>query len=190
MPYGDETLSDENTLAPAVSRFRTRARGIGRDMEAARLKALGWDILDIAQAIGVATPDDPQKSAARAMAAIKRAMAAAVRFSKDELRYLDLAGLEELERRLWQMLADKHVLVSNGRIIYGEGGASVDDTRLKIEIIGMIASVKRDKAKLMGYIAPQRIEISDDMLNQAIAELSEQVEQQKALEAALGEDED
>lgn len=187
--YDPARLTDEVTLAPTGSRTeQSSGRNLKKDMEAARLKALGWDVLDIAEALNIHTPDDPVRSQQRVMAAVKRAMAAAVRFSKDEYRYLDLAGLEEMERRCWQMLADKHVLVNNGRIIYG-GDGPLDDSRLKLEIMQMISSIKRDKAKLMGYNAPTRtqIEISDDMLNAAIQELSEQVAEQEAIEAATGE---
>src|SRR5258708_259571 len=134
MPYSEETLGgDEKLLAPARVRSDAVRKGIGRDMEAARLKALGWDLIDIAVALRMDDPDDPQKSCDRVAAGIKRAMAAAVRFSYDEHRYMDLAGLEELERRLWQMLADKQVLVSNGRIIYGKDNDPMDDSRMKLE---------------------------------------------------------
>lgn len=172
MPYGD--IDDEKLLAPARAPYMTTRKGIGRDMEAARLKALGWHLADIAVAIGVDDPEDPQKSCDRAAAAIKRAMAAAVRFSHDEYRYMDLSGLEELESRLWQMLADKHVLVNQGRIIYMNDQA-MDDARLKLEIMGQIASVKRDKAKLMGYAAPTRNEISVSTLDDEIARLRAEI---------------
>jgi hypothetical protein len=168
MPYGP--VEDEKLLAPARAPYMTTRKGIGRDMEAARLKALGWSLPDIAVAIGVDDPQDPQKSSDRAAAAVKRAMAAAVRFSHEEYRLMDLAGLEELESRLWQMLADKHVLVQQGRIIY-QDSLPLEDARLKLEIMGQLASVKRDKAKLMGYTAASKIEISSAALDEEIARL-------------------
>jgi hypothetical protein len=168
MPYGP--IEDEKLLSPARVPHVALRKGIGRDMEAARLKALGWSLPDIAVAIGVDDPEDPQKSSDRAAAAIKRAMAAAVRFSHEEYRLMDLAGLEELESRLWQMLAEQHVVVNQGRIIY-LNDQPLDDARLKMDIMGQIAAVKRDKAKLMGYTAASKIEISSAALDEEINRL-------------------
>jgi hypothetical protein len=128
-------------------------KGTERDSEAARLKALGWSLEDICQRLNLG--DDPR----RASAAIKRAMATAVRFAHDEYRYLDFQGLDELEYRLWKLLDQKHILVNQGRVIHGETGEPLDDNRLVMEVMDRIMRVKEQKAKLLGYQAPTRSEI-------------------------------
>lgn len=127
-----------------------------RDAEAARLKALGWDILDIAKHLGLDQPN-PENAIIRTVAAIRRAMARAVRFAGDEERHLQLQSLDELELRLWKLLDNGTVLVQQGRIIEMDGIA-LDDHRFALEVVDRIVKVKDQRAKLLGTYAPTRVE--------------------------------
>lgn len=128
-------------------------KGTARDSEAARLKALGWSLEDICERLNLG--DDPR----RASAAIKRAMATAIRFAHDELRHMDYTGLDELEYRLWKLLDQKHILVNQGRIIHGDTGEPLEDNRFVLEVMDRLMRVKEQKAKLLGYMAPTRSEV-------------------------------
>lgn len=127
-----------------------------RDAEAARLKALGWSILDIAKHLGLDQPN-PENAMERTAAAIRRAMARATRFAGDEERHLQLQSLDELELRLWTLLENKMVLVQQGRIITKDG-VPLDDSRFELEVVDRIVKVKDQRAKLLGTYAPTRVE--------------------------------
>jgi len=154
MSDADPTLEvDRFLLSFPRSSAGVTHKGTARDAEAARLKALGWSLEDICERLSLG--DDPR----RAAAAIKRAMATAVRFAHDEFRQMDYTGLDELEYRLWKLLDQKHILVNQGRIIHGETGEPLNDNRFVLEVMDRIMRVKEQKAKLMGYMAPTRAEV-------------------------------
>jgi hypothetical protein len=127
-----------------------------RDAEAARLKALNWPIMDIAKHLGLDQPS-PEHAVERTAAAIRRAMAKAVRFAGDEERHLQLQSLDELELRLWTLLDNGTILVQQGRIIM-QDGIPMDDKRFNLEVIDRIVKVKDQRAKLLGTYAPTRVE--------------------------------
>lgn len=124
--------------------------GEQRDAEAARLLALGWDPYEIAETLGYSDH-------AAAVKAAQRAMAEAIRFARDEQRYMELRGLNEIEYRLWQKLDTEVVLVQHGRIVVIDG-APMADHRFALEVIDRILHVKQQRAKLLGLDAPTRIE--------------------------------
>lgn len=121
-----------------------------RDSEAARLIALGWDPQEIAERLGYPTDRDAVKAA-------QRAMAQAVRFARDEQRYMELRGLNEIEFRLWKMLDTEVVLVQHGRLVVVDG-IPLQDHRFQLEVMDRILHVKQQRAKLLGLDAPTRIE--------------------------------
>lgn len=152
-------MADEfpDTGLPAPIPLKLRAdgtvrRGMARDREAARLAALGWSPEDISDRLSLAGP-------AAAVAGIRRALAELSRFARDDERIIEARSYKEIERRLWQFLDQRHVLVSHGKIIYDETGEPLDDDRLVLETLDRIVSVKTQYAKLMGLNAPTRTEV-------------------------------
>jgi hypothetical protein len=145
-----------------------------RDAEAARLKALGWSISEIAKHLGLDQPN-PEHATARTAAAIRRAMARAVRFAGDEERHLQLQSLDEMELRLWQLLDEGIVLVQQGRIIVDDQGP-LDDKRFNLEVLDRILKVKDQRAKLLGTYAPTRVEsITIDSVEAEIERLQKEL---------------
>jgi hypothetical protein len=164
--------SDEYLLPIAPTPNHGKHRGRWRDAEAARLKALGWTLEDIAHELKL---DEPIKEngPARVVAAIKRAMGEMARFAGDEMRLMELRSLDELEWVAWQALRKTHVVVSQGRVVlHDETGEPVEDDRFILETIDRILKCKERRAKLMGLDAPQRREvITIDSIEQEIAKL-------------------
>jgi hypothetical protein len=155
---------------PGVIAQSVLKKGRARDAEAARLKALGWGLYEIAERLDL-VGDEPQHAEDRAAAAIKRAMATATRFARDERRILELQGLDELEFRLWKLLDQRQVLVQHGRIIEVDG-VPLDDNRFALEVVDRILRVKEQRCKLEGTFAPTRSEvITIDSVEQEIAKL-------------------
>lgn len=147
----------ETLLIPVpASRGNGRMWKGERDAEAARLKALGWSLAEIAKHLHLDEPE-PENGEVRAAAAIRRAMARAVRFAGDEERHLQLQSLDELELRLWTLLDNGMVLVSQGRIMTMDGHP-LDDKRFELEVVDRIVKVKDQRAKLLGTYAPTRVE--------------------------------
>lgn len=148
--------------------FTKRSRD--RDAEAARLKALGWSLDDIAVQLNM---DDAEMAAK----AIRRALAAVVRFAGDEMRLMEAQSLEELEAQAWRTLRSQKVMVSNGRVVYDETGEPVVDDRYVLETLDRILKIKERRAKLLGLDAPTRAEvITIDSIESEIAKLERELE--------------
>src|SRR5581483_735832 len=106
-----------------------KSRGRWRDAEAARLKAQGMTLEQVAAELGLDKPN-PENGPQRAAAAIKRAMGEMARFANDEMRMMELRSLDELEWLAWQTLKTSHVVVSQGRVVLDEDtGLPVTDDR-------------------------------------------------------------
>jgi hypothetical protein len=147
-----------------------KLRGAARDAAAARLRALGWALPEIAERLGF-------YDAAQAAAAIRRALANTVRVARDEQRILELDGLLELERALWRELQQQHILVSNGRVIRDDFEVPINDDRITLEIVDRILKVKEARSKLLGLAAPARAEIlTIDSVDSAIRDLENEIE--------------
>lgn len=126
-----------------------------RDASAARLKALGWNLLEIAKHLGLGDENDPERAEQRVNAAIKRAMASAVMFARDEARQLELIALDELEIRLWKLLDAHPAMIQHGKIVLDHGtGEPLEDHRFALEVMDRIMKVRDQRAKVTGVYAP------------------------------------
>jgi len=151
---------DQYLLALPTKTGKTlQHRGRDRDREAARLKALGWSFEEIAQRLDLTSRHTGQPDPYRAAAAIKRAMAEAIRFAGDEMRLMELKSLDELEALAWRTLRNRHPLVQQGRIVRNELDEALDDDRYILELIDRILRIKERRAKLLGLDAPVRSEV-------------------------------
>ena len=124
-----------------------------RDSEAARLKAQGMPLEEIATRLNM--DGDPK----RAAASIKRALGTMARFASDELRHMELKSLDELEWVAWQTLHKSHVVINQGKIIRGDDGEPLDDDRFVLEVVDRILKIKERRAKLWGLDAPTKSEV-------------------------------
>jgi len=154
-----------------------KSRGRWRDAEAARLKATGMTLEQIAAELGLDKPN-PENGPTRVAAAIKRAMGEMARFANDEMRMMELRSLDELEWIAWQTLKKSHVVVSQGRVvIHDETGVPVEDDRFVLETIDRILKLKERRAKLMGLDAPIRREvITMDSIENEIKKLESELQ--------------
>lgn len=177
-PHGDDQLLVPLPIGPVDS------YGRARDSEAARLKALGWSLEQIATRLelwsGGKRENGPDES--RAGAAVKRAMARAVRFATDETRALELQSYDELEAICWRELQANPRLVQQGRIIVDEEGFAVPDKRLLMEIVDRILKIKERRARLLGLDAPTKAEIlTVDSVDAEIAKLEAELAEAKRI---------
>lgn len=175
-----ESTGPDNLLLlplPGVFIHPVDRKGRARDIEAARLKALGWPLMDIAKRLNLGDDSDPDRAEQRVAAAIKRAMADAVRFARDEARQLELIALDELELRLWKLLDAHPALVQHGKImLHPESQEPMEDFRFALEVVDRIRGVRDQRAKVTGIYAPIRTEaIEISFIDAEIARLEKQL---------------
>lgn len=163
---------DEYLLARPSQQWNIRQKGKMRDAECARLKALGWPLEKIARHLCMDDPK-PENGPARVAAAIKRALGEMARFANDEARMMEANSLDELEWEAWKTLHDRHVVISQGRVVRDdETGEVIPDDRYILETVDRILKIKERRAKLLGLDAPIRREvITMDSIDQEIAKL-------------------
>lgn len=150
---------EEYLIAVADPSKGFKLKGRWRDAEAARLKATGMPLEQIAAELGLDKPN-PENGPGRVAAAIKRAMGEMARFANDEMRMMELRSLDELEWLAWQAIRKSPAIVSQGHVVFNEEtGLPVTDDRFTLETIDRILKIKERRAKLMGLDAPIRREV-------------------------------
>jgi hypothetical protein len=165
-------MPEFEVLLPLPRQNRSgKLRGAARDAEAARLRALGWSLTEIAERLDFYNP-------VQAGASIRRALANTTRIARDEQRLLELQSLDECERALWVKIRAQHILVSNGHIIRGDDEQPIEDSRFLLEAIDRILRVKESRRKLLGLDAPARSEVlTIDSVEAEIAKLERELHQ-------------
>jgi hypothetical protein len=144
-------------------------KGIGRDREAARLKAVGWTMDEI-------TAHLRYEDEAACGAGIKRAIAIMARFGNDEHRLMELQSLDQLEWEAWELMRKRHVMISHGKIIRDDLGNPMADQDYPIRVMNMIMKIKERRAKLLGLDAPVRAEVfTMEHIDQQIAQLEQEL---------------
>lgn len=141
-----------------------------RDREAARLKAIGHNLEEIAELLHLTDSVTGEFDPRRAAKAVQRGLTAVYRFTVDETRLGELQSLDEMERHLWESLRREHVLVQQGRVIMIEGQV-VQDERFVLEALDRILKIKERRAKYLGLDAQVRLSVEADQLGGEIAQL-------------------
>lgn len=141
-----------------------------RDREAARLKAIGHSLEEIAEALDLRDSITGEYDPRRAAKAVQRGLTAVYRFSIDEMRLQELQSLDEMEKHLWNQLRREHVLVQQGRVIMVEGQI-VQDERFVLEALDRILKIKERRAKYLGLDAQVRVSVEADQIGGEIAQL-------------------
>lgn len=146
-----------------------------RDAEAAMLRARRRTFQQIADELGYA-----DKGAAHH--GVKRALARAGRDTVNEARALMLDHLDELIQEFWAIARRRHVLVQQGKIVREmtpDGPITLTDDGPTMEALAQIAKLEKQRADILGVLAPKRIDnFTFDGLTSAIAELEKEVEAQ------------
>lgn len=173
-------MSDETLPAPfeADDDFFPDKRPAGeagygswkRDREAARLKAIGHTLDEIAEMLHLTDSRTGEFDPRRAAKAVQRGLHAVAKFSVDDMRLQELQSLDEMERHLWVQLRKEHVLVQQGRVIMVEGQA-VEDERFVLEALDRILKIKERRAKYLGLDAQVRLSVEADQIGGEIAQL-------------------
>lgn len=149
----------------ANGQFVRTIEQIERDAQAARYKALGWSYSRLATHYKC-TP-------LTAIRMVRRAREQAGKGDRDEALRLELVKLDAAEQVVLAVLAAKHVVVSNGRLVRLDGEPLPDDAPLLAAVDRWLRICER-RAKLLGLDAPTKSQVTvftEDMADRAIAEL-------------------
>lgn len=170
-PFGERVLiSDESFLPDEKPEGYPAYHNYKRDREAARLKAIGWPLEDIAEHLGLhdrRTGDpDPQ----RAAAAVRRGLSLVHQVSIDEKRLEQLQHYELLKRHIWDSMDKEHVLVQQGRVVL-QDGMPIEDARFALECVDRLNRLEESISKLLGTQAAQRFSVEADQIGTEISQL-------------------
>jgi hypothetical protein len=145
-----------------------------RDAEAARLRSKGMKYRDIAAELGIDVHS--------AHNAVKRAMTAAVvedgaEALAFELRRLDeeLERLDDLYGRVMEVLEREHVTVSQGHVVYMDGGGAVPDDEWILKAVDRLVKIDESRRRngesrrrLLGLDQPAKTQLSGDLTYQIV----------------------
>lgn len=168
----DSTQSDRSQKRGRNGRFMTAIETAQRDAEAARLRARGLTLRQIADQMGWADPSSAADAVSRAYAAVRReAGDEALKLALDKLDFMYATALKVLETR--------HYTVSDGRLVYlKEGSPPLDDDAPVLHALDRLLRIEDRRAKLLGTDAPvkSRVEVTnidsvDDDIRRLVAEL-------------------
>lgn len=135
-----------------------------RDGEAARLRAQGLTLQQIADRLGFASPGGVHD-------AIKRALAAAPAAGAEELRARSLARLN-LQYETAQEIAEReHLVVSHGRVVTTDDGEPLRDSGPELAALDRMIRIDAEVRKLFGLDAPTRVSVDAENLGREIIEL-------------------
>lgn len=141
-----------------------------RDREAARLKALGHSLYDIAAYLHLFNTDTNEPDPLRASAAVRRGLANVHQFTVDEKRHEQLHALELMKRHLWEQMDHPHVMVQQGRVIL-QDGVPMEDRRFVLETMDRLMRLEDQIAKLIGTNATTRLSVEADQIGGEIVQL-------------------
>lgn len=141
-----------------------------RDREAARLRAMGWDLLDICEHLSLYDKRSGEPDPRRAAAAIRRGLSMVHQFTVDEKRSEQLHALEMMKKHLWEQVDREHVLVQQGRIIVADG-VPLEDRRFVLEVFDRLEKIERTEMDLLGTKAAQRFSVEADAIGGEITSL-------------------
>lgn len=87
-------------------------------------------------------------------------------------RDIEINKLDLLEERLWEMLDEDYITVSNGQVVYFDTGEPVPDLDPIMKIIDRILKVSERRSKLLGLDKPVRVEATVHQVDNMDMELA------------------
>lgn len=143
-----------------------------RDREAARLRAMGLPMDEIADRLRLTHAMTGEPDPRRAAAAVRRGLALVHQVTVEEKRLEQLQHYELLKRRIHKEMEERDipVLVQQGKVVLHEG-VPIEDRRFVLECVDRLDRIEVSIAKLMGTNAAQRFSVEADQLGSEIAQL-------------------
>lgn len=90
-------------------------------------------------------------------------------------REIEINKLDLLEEKLWAMLDEDYITVSNGQVVYMDTGDPVPDIDPIMKIVDRILKVAERRSKLLGLDKPVRVEATVHTMDSTDMELAEMI---------------
>lgn len=162
-------------------RFTRTPDTAARDATAVRMRVEGASVEEIAATLGYANKGSATK-------AIQRALADVSRPDVEQLRALQGAELDAIQRTAWEIIRTPHYKVSNsGRIVTDPAtGEPMMDPAPVVGALGVLLRVRERRAKLLGLNAPDRSQVDMTVTPAEAAEnLKAEIARMRAQQAEL-----
>lgn len=171
LPFEEKPLiSDEDFLPSAKPDGYPVYRNYKRDREAARLKAMGWSLDDIAEKLDLTNAITHQPDPQRAKAAVQNGLSLVHQVAVDEKRLEQLQHYDMMKQHIWASMDTEHVLVQQGKVVF-QDGVPVEDRRFILECFDRLNRIEESISKLLGTHAAQRFSVEADQLGSEISQL-------------------
>lgn len=151
-------------------RFISTPESAERDAEATRLRGRALSYQAIADEMGWANISSAYRAVQRGLAAIRSEPA-------EEVRTLELERLDDLYRRTLGVLEGRHLVISNGRIVFDPDLSTPDvpvplkDNAVALQAVDRLLKIQERRARLLGLDAPSRLSVDAQSLGSEIVEL-------------------
>jgi transcriptional regulator with XRE-family HTH domain len=171
IPFGERALiTDKDFLPEETPEGYPASHNYKRDREAARLKAMGWSLDEIAEELGLTDWRTGDPDPRRAASAVQRGLSLVHQVNIDEKRLEQLQHYEMMKRHIWDSLNKEHVLVQQGKVIF-QDGVPIEDRRFALEAFDRLNRIEESISKLLGTQAAQRFSVEADELSVEISQL-------------------
>lgn len=171
VPFEEKPLiSDEDFLPPEKPEGYPKYRNYKRDREAARLKAMGWSLDEIAEKLQLTDAITGAPDPRRAKSAVQNGLSLVHQVNVDEKRLEQLQHYEMMKQHIWSSINMEHVLVQQGKVVF-QDGVPVEDRRFALEAFDRLNRIEESISKLLGTHAAQRFSVEADQLGSEISQL-------------------
>lgn len=155
-----------------------------RDREAAKLKAIGYSLDEIAEQLNLTDRRTGEFDPRRAAAAVRRGLSIVHQVSVDEKRLEQLQHYEMMKQHIWASINKDHVLVQQGKVVFIDG-VPVEDRRFSLEAFDRLNRIEESIANLLGTKAAQRFSVEADQLHGEISHLISLINTDDTLQATV-----
>jgi hypothetical protein len=171
LPFGERPLVPDDDFFPAERpEGYPKYRNYKRDREAARLKAMGWSLDEIAEKLDLTDAMTGEPDPRRAKAAVQNGLSLVHQVNVDEKRLEQLQHYEMMKQHIWDSIDKDHVLVQQGKVVF-QDGVPVEDRRFALEAFDRLNRIEESISKLLGTHAAQRFSVEADQLGSEISQL-------------------
>lgn len=171
LPFEEQPLIlDEDFLPPDKPDGYPPYRNYKRDREAARLKAMGHSLYEIAEQLHLTDRLTGEPDPRRAKTAIQNGLSLVHQVGVDEKRLEQLQHYEMMKQHIWASINKEHVLVQQGKVVFNDG-VPVEDRRFALEAFDRLNRIEESISKLLGTHAAQRFSVEADQLGSEISQL-------------------
>jgi hypothetical protein len=184
-PFGERALiTDEDFLPEETPDGYPKYHNYKRDREAARLKAMGWSLDEIAEHLSLTDRRTGEADPRRAAKAVQRGLSLVHQTSIDEKRLEQLQALEMMKRHIWESMDHEHVLVQQGRVVLKDG-LPIEDRRFALECMDRLVRIESTIMDLVGTKAAQRFSVEADQIGSDIAQLISLINADDTIQATV-----